>query len=83
MADTNAIGPSAHLPHGPRRAAVAMTATNSPTAATTETMSTGKRHHGSRLARNVETGTEAAATESTRTRERVVTRVRSDPSRPL
>ena len=83
VADTNAIGPSAQRPHGPRRAAVAMIATNSPTAATTETMSTGKRHQGSRLARNVETGTEAAATDSTRTRDSVLTRVRSAPSRPL
>ena len=60
-----------------------MIATNSPTAATTEIISTGKRHHGSRLARKVDTGTEAAATDSTRTRDSVVTRVRSDPSRPL
>src|SRR6478609_5291380 len=77
VAETNAIGPSAQRPHGPRRAAVAMIATNSPTATTTEIMSTGKRHQGSRLARKVETGTDAAATEITRTRDSVRTRVRS------
>src|SRR5512139_1419487 len=83
VADTNAIGPSAHLPHGPRSAAVAMIATNNPTAATTDTMATGNRHHGRRLARKVDTGTVAATTDSTRTRESTLTRLRSDPRRPL
>ena len=69
VADTNAIGPSAHCPTAPAGRPSAMTATNSPTAATTEIMSTGKRHQGIRLARKVETGTQAAATEITRTRE--------------
>ena len=60
-----------------------MIATNRPTAATTEIIATGKRHHGRRLARKVDTGTDAAATEITRTRDSVLTRLASDPSRPF
>ena len=82
-ADTNAIGPRAKPRHGPRSAAVAMSATNTPTTATTATISIGKRHHGTRLARKVETGTLAAATASTRTRESTFTRLASVPSRPF
>ena len=68
---------------GPAQGDRARIATKRPTDATIDAISSGNRHHGMRFARNVETGTEAATTESTRTRESTVTRVRSEPMRPF
>lgn len=81
-ANTNAIGPRAKPRHGPRSAAVAMSATNTPTGHDGHHLDR-ERHHGTRLARKVETGTLAAATASTRTREGTFTRLASVPSRPF
>ena len=61
-----------------------MIATNRPTAATTETIAIGNRHHGSRLARKVDTGTDAATTDDhPHPGQRSYPACASDPSRPL
>ena len=67
--------------HGPSRATEEMTATNTPTEPTTASIGLLKRHHGSRLARKVDTGTAAAmiATRSTSRSSR--SRVSSEPHR--
>jgi len=57
---TTAGGPNSRRRHGPRRAREEMAVLNSATEATTLTKGTEKRHHGRRLARNVDTGTVAA-----------------------
>lgn len=82
-AETKASGPRAVRPHGPRRAAYAMRATKSPTAPTIEIIGIGKRHHGRRLARKVDAGTDAAATATTRTMLRTRRRVSSVPILPF
>ena len=65
--DTTTIGPQAVRPHGPFSAATAMSATKSNTETTTDSIGIEKRHHGMRLARKVEAGTEAAQTARVRT----------------
>jgi len=78
--ETTTIGPHAVRPHGPSSAAPAMRRTNRPTAATTATMGMENRHHGNRLARNVDTGTDAAATANTLVQPRIRRPDRSEPT---
>ena len=80
-AETTAAGPNSERRHGPSSAIDEMTATNTPTEATTASIGLLKRHHGSRLARKVDTGTAAAmiATRSTSRSSR--SRVCSEPHR--
>ena len=58
-----------------------MTVTNSATAPTTASIGLEKRHHGSRLARNVDTGTVAAMIATLRTSRSSRNRVASEPER--
>jgi hypothetical protein len=61
-----ASGPNSRRRHGPSRAIAEIAVVKSPTQATTLTMGTGKRHHGRKLAKNVDTGTLAATTATRR-----------------
>ena len=58
-----------------------MTATNTPTEPTTASIGLLKRHHGSRLARKVDTGTAAAMIATRRTSRSSRSRVSSEPHR--
>ena len=83
MAATTATGPAGLWRHGPDSATAAMRATNNPTAPTTPSMGGSTRHQGNRLARNVEAGTLAAATATTRTALRAPSRVWGEPTLPV
>src|SRR5471030_3156888 len=54
---TTTTGPNRLRRQGPRSASIEIAAENTATEATTLTKGTEKRHHGRRLARNVDTGT--------------------------
>jgi len=60
VAQINPSGPNSRRFHGPSRASAETAAVKSATEATTLTKGAEKRHHGSKLARNVDTGTAAA-----------------------
>jgi hypothetical protein len=60
VTQTTTSGPNSFWRHGPRRASAEIAVAKSATEATTLTKGREKRHHGRRLARNVDTGTVAA-----------------------
>ena len=59
---TTTNGPNSRVRHGPSRASAEIAAVKSATEATSVSIGTEKRHHGRRLAKNVDTGTVAATT---------------------
>ncbi len=79
---TTTTGASGLLRHGPRRVMRVMRSAKKAIARVTPTIALGTRHHGSRLARKVATGTDAAATAMARVHVRIRRRVRSEPIRP-